>query len=58
MIAKLSIRDNKRTPVHYLHELRAFRNGRKYEFRPGVNIIEMTRGYVRKVTKMVNELVK
>lgn len=39
MIKKVEIVDNERTPIPYLSELEAFRNGRVFEFTKGVNII-------------------
>ena len=39
MVTKVVIKDNKDAPIGYLHELRAFKNGKTYEFKPGVNII-------------------
>ena len=39
MIEKVVIRNNKRTPVGYLPDLPAFKNGKEYNFKPGVNII-------------------
>ena len=39
MIDKVVIRDNKKSPIHYLPELNAFKNGKEYEFKEGVNII-------------------
>lgn len=39
MVHKVIIRDNKRTPIRYLPELKTFRNGTEYEFKPGVNVI-------------------
>ena len=39
MVTKVVIKDNRDTPIEYLPKLRAFRNGREYGFRPGVNVI-------------------
>lgn len=39
MVTKVEIRDNKNTPIHYLYELKAFKNGKTFEFKEGVNII-------------------
>lgn len=39
MVTKVEITDNKNTPIGYLPELKAFKNGKVYEFREGVNII-------------------
>lgn len=47
MVTKVVINNNEDTPIEYLHKLRAFKNGKTYEFKPGVN----------KVKKLVNELV-
>lgn len=39
MVTKVVINNNEDTPIEYLSKLKAFKNGRTYEFRPGVNII-------------------
>lgn len=39
MITKVEITNNKNTPIRYLSELKAFKNGKVFEFREGVNII-------------------
>ena len=39
MITKVVINNNGDTPIEYLSGLGAFRNGKTYEFKPGVNII-------------------
>ena len=39
MITKVVIKDNKNAPLHYLSDLSAFKNGKEYEFKSGVNII-------------------
>ena len=39
MITKLTINNNKNTPLHYLNKLKGFKNGTEYEFKQGVNII-------------------
>ena len=39
MIESVEIVDNTNTPIGYLPELESFRNGTKFEFKPGVNII-------------------
>ena len=39
MVTKVVINNNEDTPIGYLPKLRAFKNGRTYEFKPGVNII-------------------
>ena len=39
MIHSLEVVDNNNTPVGYLPELTAFKNGTVYEFKPGVNVI-------------------
>ncbi len=44
MIQKVVITNNKNTPLHYLSELPAFKNGTVYEFKEGVNIIVGTNG--------------
>lgn len=39
MIHKVIIRDNKNTPIRYLHKLRAFKNGTEFLFKEGINVI-------------------
>ena len=39
MITKLTINNNKNTPLYYLSKLKGFKNGTEYEFKQGVNII-------------------
>lgn len=39
MVTKVVVNNNKNTPIEYLSGLKAFRNGKEYEFKPGVNII-------------------
>ena len=39
MISKVVINNNGDTPIEYLSGLGAFKNGKTYEFKPGVNII-------------------
>lgn len=39
MITKVVINNNEDTPIEYLSGLKAFKNGKTYEFKPGVNII-------------------
>lgn len=39
MVTKVVINNNEDTPIGYLSKLRAFKNGKTYEFKPGVNII-------------------
>ena len=39
MVEKVVISNNKNTPLHYLSDLDAFKNGTEYEFKPGVNVI-------------------
>lgn len=39
MVTKVVIRDNTKSPIHYIADLKAFTNGTEYEFKPGVNII-------------------
>lgn len=39
MIERIEIKNNKNTPLHYLSKLKAFKNGKKYFFKEGVNII-------------------
>lgn len=39
MIERVLIRDNSNTPLRYLSDLEAFKNGSEYKFNPGVNVI-------------------
>ena len=39
MIYKVTIEDNKKSPIRYLSDLKKFRNGAEYVFKPGVNVI-------------------
>ena len=39
MITKVVINNNEDTPIEYLSGLKAFKNGKTYEFKPGVKII-------------------
>ena len=39
MIERVLIRDNSNTPLHYLSDLEAFKNGSEYKFKPGVNVL-------------------
>lgn len=39
MVTKVIIRDNTKSPIRYIADLKAFKNGTEYEFNPGVNII-------------------
>ena len=39
MITEIYIRDNENTPITYLPKLDKFKNGTKYEFKEGVNVI-------------------
>ena len=39
MVYKVEIKDNKKTPIKYLPDLDNFKNGMKYIFKPGINII-------------------
>ena len=39
MVTKVVIRDNKKAPIGYLSELKAFKNGKEFVFKEGVNII-------------------
>jgi len=39
MINRIYIKDNKQTPVYYLNELKAFKNGTEFKFSPGINVI-------------------
>ena len=39
MIYKVKIKDNQKSPLRYLPDLEAFKNGTEYLFQPGVNVI-------------------
>lgn len=39
MVYTVVIKDNKNSPINYLSDLQAFKNGTEYTFKPGVNII-------------------
>ena len=39
MVYSVFIEDNKNSPIRYLSDLKAFKNGTEYVFKPGVNII-------------------
>ena len=39
MITKVVVRNRKNTPVSYLPDVKAFKNGKTFEFKPGVNVI-------------------
>ena len=39
MIYKVAIKNNKKSPLHYLSDLDNFKNGMEYTFKPGVNLI-------------------
>ena len=39
MVTSLEIVDNNKCPIYYAYELEQFKNGAKFEFKPGVNII-------------------
>lgn len=39
MITNVTIKDNENTPLDYLHKIKAFANGMKYDFKPGINIV-------------------
>ena len=39
MVTKVVINNNEDSPIGYLSELKAFKNGKEYVFKPGVNII-------------------
>ena len=39
MIEKIIIKDNSKSPVNYVSDLRAFANGKESDFKEGVNII-------------------
>lgn len=39
MVTEVYIRDNENTPMTYLSSLDNFKNGTKYEFKEGVNVI-------------------
>lgn len=39
MVTKVVIRDNTKSPIRYIADLKNFANGKEYVFKPGVNII-------------------
>lgn len=39
MVEKIVIRDNKKSPVRYISKIPVFKNGKVFEFKPGVNVI-------------------
>jgi ATPase subunit of ABC transporter with duplicated ATPase domains len=39
MVYSVVIKDNQNSPIHYLSDLKTFKNGTEYIFKPGVNII-------------------
>ena len=39
MVYSVEIKDRRNTPVKYLSDVKTFRNGRRFTFKPGVNII-------------------
>ena len=39
MVEKVVIKDNTKSPLHYLPELDCFKNGTEYVFKPGINVI-------------------
>jgi len=39
MVTKVVIRDNTKSPIRYIADLKAFKNGKEYDVTPGVNII-------------------
>lgn len=39
MVTRIVINDNTDSPLHYIEELEGFKNGKVYDFKPGVNII-------------------
>lgn len=39
MVTKVVVKDRRLSPLHYLKDLKAFPNGKTFEFTPGVNII-------------------
>lgn len=39
MVTKVVIRDNTKSPIHYIADLGTFKNGTEYEFKAGVNVI-------------------
>lgn len=44
MVEKIVIRDNKKSPVRYISEIPIFKNGKVFEFKPGVNVIVGKKG--------------
>ena len=39
MITEVRIKDNRNTPISYLHKIDTFKNGTEYHFKPGINIV-------------------
>ena len=39
MVTKVVIKDNTKSPIRYIADLKAFKNGKEYVFKPGVNVI-------------------
>lgn len=39
MITSVKIKDNTKTPFEYVSDIEAFENGKKFIFKPGVNVI-------------------
>lgn len=39
MIQSIEIKNNENLPINYVSDLDSFRNGIKYEFKKGINII-------------------
>ena len=39
MVERVVIRDNQKSPIRYISELRNFSNGKEYKFKTGVNVI-------------------
>jgi predicted ATPase len=39
MVTKVIIKDNTKSPIYYLEDLPAFKNGKEFIFKEGVNII-------------------
>ena len=59
MITEVYIRDNEKAPIRYLSKLDNFKNGTKYEFKKGVNIIVGENGSGKStISKMIFSVIK
>jgi hypothetical protein len=49
MVTKVIIKDNTKSPIYYLEDLPAFKNGKEFIFKEGVNNILKRSGKRRRV---------